>query len=424
MNQEKTGKFIAKLRKERKLTQREISEKLGISEKTVSKWECGNGLPEVIYMEPLCDILGITVNELLAGEHLPVAELLCKLDMSRLDLMRQLEFEQLKFCIYRLYGLEIESAELSNTGAGSLTYFAKANNQKYVIKYASDNEMNHPELEPQLCSYLRLHSIPVSEFIPNLQGGFISIDENGRRFHIQKFIDGETYSYNEAPAFLFEKAPELLAEIHRVLKDYTDLPEGIGADFFKYRKPENIIVSFHNSLQTAIKNGDTENVEDIRDILKILSKFPEYTFDVSKLTFGNTHGDYMISQLICKDNSIIGIIDWTTACRHPLIWEVVRSYIFMAPECKNGNFNFKNFECYLKTYLRKAKLNSYDIENAGKLFFYFLAVCDFYGQYYQSLAKNRHIYLEQAKLCTKMLKWFSKNIAQLNVRLKNLATEI
>ena len=38
------------------------------SEKTVSKWECGNGLPEVIYMEPLCQILGITVNELLAGK--------------------------------------------------------------------------------------------------------------------------------------------------------------------------------------------------------------------------------------------------------------------------------------------------------------------------------------------------------------------
>lgn len=424
MNQEKIGKFIAKLRKERTLTQREVSEKLGISEKTVSKWECGNGLPEVVYMEPLCDILGITVNELLAGEHLPFTELLYKLDISRLDLMRQLEFQQLKFCIYRLYGFEIESAELSSNGAGSLTYFANANNQKYVIKYASDNEMNHPEAEPKLCEYLRKHGIPASEFIPNLQGGFISIDENGHRFHIQKFIDGETYSYNEAPDFLFEKGSELLAKIHRVLKDYTDLPEGIGADFFKYRKPLNIITSFNNSLQTAIKNSDKENAEEIRDILKILEKFPEYTFELSQFTFGNTHGDYMISQFICKNNSITGIIDWTTACKHPLIWEVVRSYIFMAPECKNGDFDFEKFERYLKTYLQKGKLNAYDIENAGKLFFYFLAVCDFYGQYYQSLARNRYIYLEQAKLCQKMLKWFNEHIDELNVRLKKFAAEI
>lgn len=69
MNQKKTGEFIAKLRKENNLTQKQIADRLGISEKTVSKWECGNGLPEIIYMEPLCGILGITINELLAGEY-------------------------------------------------------------------------------------------------------------------------------------------------------------------------------------------------------------------------------------------------------------------------------------------------------------------------------------------------------------------
>ena len=76
MNQIKIGKFIAERRKERGFLQKDIAARLGISEKTVSKWECGNGLPEVIYMEPLCQILGITVNELLAGETIPILELL------------------------------------------------------------------------------------------------------------------------------------------------------------------------------------------------------------------------------------------------------------------------------------------------------------------------------------------------------------
>uniref|UniRef100_UPI0040571696 helix-turn-helix domain-containing protein n=1 Tax=Acetatifactor sp. TaxID=1872090 RepID=UPI0040571696 len=48
---------MARLRKERELTQKEISEKLCISEKTVSKWECGNKMPEVAYIEPLCNLL-------------------------------------------------------------------------------------------------------------------------------------------------------------------------------------------------------------------------------------------------------------------------------------------------------------------------------------------------------------------------------
>ncbi len=70
MDQIKIGKFIRQLRKEKKLTQKDIAEKLNISDKTVSKWETGNGLPEVSLMLPLCNLLGISVNELLSGEKL------------------------------------------------------------------------------------------------------------------------------------------------------------------------------------------------------------------------------------------------------------------------------------------------------------------------------------------------------------------
>lgn len=67
MNQILTGQFIKECRKEKGLTQEQLAEKLNISPKTVSKWECGNGLPEVSLMLPLCNQLGITVNELLSG---------------------------------------------------------------------------------------------------------------------------------------------------------------------------------------------------------------------------------------------------------------------------------------------------------------------------------------------------------------------
>ena len=70
MDQIKIGAFIAALRKEQGLTQRQLAEELGISDKTVSKWETGKGLPEVSLMLPLCQCLGISVNELLSGERL------------------------------------------------------------------------------------------------------------------------------------------------------------------------------------------------------------------------------------------------------------------------------------------------------------------------------------------------------------------
>ncbi len=74
MDQNKTGAFIKELRRERGWTQSEFAEELGVSEKTVSKWETGRGLPDVSLMLPVCELLGITVNELLAGERLPTGE--------------------------------------------------------------------------------------------------------------------------------------------------------------------------------------------------------------------------------------------------------------------------------------------------------------------------------------------------------------
>lgn len=70
MNQELTGSFIAQLRKEKNMTQKELADKLGISDKTVSKWETGNGTPDVSLLQPLCKELSVNLNELLSGERL------------------------------------------------------------------------------------------------------------------------------------------------------------------------------------------------------------------------------------------------------------------------------------------------------------------------------------------------------------------
>lgn len=70
MNQVKIGKLIAECRKAKKLTQVELAEKLGVSDKSVSKWENGNCLPDVSLYKKICEILDITLNEFFAGEKL------------------------------------------------------------------------------------------------------------------------------------------------------------------------------------------------------------------------------------------------------------------------------------------------------------------------------------------------------------------
>ncbi|MCI8671537.1 MAG: helix-turn-helix transcriptional regulator [Bacilli bacterium] len=69
MNQEKIGKFILKLRKEKNMSQLDLADKIGVTDRAISKWENGKGLPDISLMQPLCKELNITINDLLSGER-------------------------------------------------------------------------------------------------------------------------------------------------------------------------------------------------------------------------------------------------------------------------------------------------------------------------------------------------------------------
>ena len=70
MNQEKIGKFIAQSRKAKKLTQSELAEKLGVTDRSISNWENGKNMPDLSLFKPLCEELDITINDLMSGEKI------------------------------------------------------------------------------------------------------------------------------------------------------------------------------------------------------------------------------------------------------------------------------------------------------------------------------------------------------------------
>jgi len=80
MDQEKIGKFIAECRKAKKITQSELAEQLGVTDRSVSNWENGKNMPDLSLFKPLCTILDITINELLSGEKLSKQEYQEKLE--------------------------------------------------------------------------------------------------------------------------------------------------------------------------------------------------------------------------------------------------------------------------------------------------------------------------------------------------------
>ena len=91
MDQLKIGKFISDCRKRKNLTQMQLAEKLGITDKAISKWERGIAMPDSSIMLKLCDILGISVNELLSGEKISMENNSQKNEQLLLDMAKELE---------------------------------------------------------------------------------------------------------------------------------------------------------------------------------------------------------------------------------------------------------------------------------------------------------------------------------------------
>ncbi len=111
MDQIKIGKFIADERKRKGYTQKQLSEKLDISDKTISKWERGNGFPEVSLLLPLCNELEITVNELLSGERVSEDDYRKKAEENMVNLVKEAQESKKKIILSTMVaGLSVVAA--------------------------------------------------------------------------------------------------------------------------------------------------------------------------------------------------------------------------------------------------------------------------------------------------------------------------
>lgn len=309
-------------------------------------------------------------------------------------------YEQL---IESQYGLHLRAMRKSAVGAGSDTWFLDCREGAFVLKFPAASAINHPEAEPALCAFLRERGIPACDFLKNIQGGYLSRAADGRMFTVQRRLPGITPAWHTASEALLLESARLLGQIHCALQYYPPLPEGIGAQFFEHMTPQRAAESYRRSLTTAVERGDEQTARELRWRIGLMQRLPAPCFDLTRLTLRNTHGDYFISQFLCENGHLSAVIDWTAACVHPVIWEVMRSFTYAAPACREGVIDRALLARYVEAYCRYGALNDYDLQNLEALYAYQIAVCDYYGQYDASGADNRSIYLAQARLATRLL---------------------
>ena len=129
MNQQLTGKFIAHKRKEKNLTQEQLAEKLGVSNKTVSKWETGKCMPDYSVVKNLCEELGITVAELMDGEASEEKSVRTYAEEQIMDLLKRTQdLEKQKNLLYGILlivmGIALQALSYTLGGSNIKDFFS------------------------------------------------------------------------------------------------------------------------------------------------------------------------------------------------------------------------------------------------------------------------------------------------------------
>jgi transcriptional regulator with XRE-family HTH domain len=130
MDTKKVGSFLKSLRKEKELTQEQLGEKLGVTNKTVSRWETGNYMPPVECLEMLSDIYQVSINEMLAGERVPKDNFSEVAENNITDALAELEKENTQFKNKMILVLVI-----STILAMAILYMLPLNSVKEIIVF-------------------------------------------------------------------------------------------------------------------------------------------------------------------------------------------------------------------------------------------------------------------------------------------------
>jgi len=291
------------------------------------------------------------------------------------------------------------------TGGDNHCYHIVTPGHEVVLKEMSVNAMNHPEMEPIVAETLANAAIPTPRFYQTIDGSQVWALK-GKSFHVQQFIPGRVYARHTAPDWLLWDSAGLLGRIHRALSPLPLLVDGMGANWYQNHQSERTRQSYQQTHTLAEQMGQPLLAADARYRLTLVPLLDQFKFDFERLTRRNTHGDYHAGQLICGESQIRAVIDLTTACVHPIIWELIRAYAYAAPECCQGEINIARLKEFINLYLKHGYLSPYDLQMMPYFYFYQLIRSNYVQQYFDADASGQSLALELAIWSTKMCHWF------------------
>lgn len=306
------------------------------------------------------------------------------------------------------YDLQVSGIKLLDSHFGTEIHAVNTDKGKYIVKTLPLYVVN-VENEGYVTEYLHKHGIKVARLLKSKTGEY-AVKTAKMQFTVQEFIEGETFTVNTAPDWFMEKSAEILGRVNCQLKNYGQMPLKFGKDFFSADTASRKKSHYNNEIAKAMESGNKYTIPLFEEQIRHLDKIVKFGIVTSKLTYTNSHGDYHIGQAIVKDNDIT-IIDWTSACCLPVCLDVITSYVFACPACREGVVDVEGLKNYIRIYTEYFHLAEYDIKSMPYVLYFWHCVCNYSSGELSNIPES---YKPTAGLVLKLLNWLYDNVEELS----------
>lgn len=327
--------------------------------------------------------------------------------------------EEIIILAKKIYALDISKVEKINRGSANIYLL---NEDQYVLKeFQSKYTKDEIEKEINVINHLSKFDIKVPEYVKTSSNKYYCVHKK-KIIIIQKYIEGYGLNNFEGTYEQTMECAEYYGKIVSALKSLpVKLPDSDFSDLYSKENFDNgikkhkdllVMLDANNNVDKKIKEDIEEKITMIKDVKNNMD-FSE----MKNLTMLNSHGDYNVLQFIYKNNKINAVIDFVSACKMPVVWELIRSYSYIDKEAKNGEFNINNLVDYIKTFNKYITLNRYDIKYMVYLYLIQILNSDFGYKQYVSNHKKINL-LEFGYLRTNICRYLFKNANLITERLE------
>jgi len=313
------------------------------------------------------------------------------------------------------------------SGSANCRVLATPRGHLFLKEFQSGHNVDDIRREPAVAEHLRREGVPTAKFIPTVDGDFVWIFRE-RAFCMREYVEGLVYGQNRAPDWLMARSAEVLADICASLGDFPGLPVGFSEAWLRFNRQQRLdqvdsLIAF--AMDSDLSGAERkQTIEELRFKRALIDTVSYMSFDLDKFTVGGTHGDYSVIQLICRGEDIASVVDFSSACRMPYVWEVMRSFVLAHPGSAGGEVDIEALAAYFEAFCRRVPLSGYDLANAGP-FFLFHQARSLYGyrEYLLHGTENRRLLLDFAHWRTALCRWLLEYMDKLEKRFSELEVQ-